>query len=226
MTTFRCVAIETATAASSVAACNGERTELLQLSDARSSSRQLYKAVAEVLERVELKVTELDCVAYGCGPGSFTGVRVAAGAAQAIAFAQELPVCRVSSLAALAAAAPRRPARLPVAACLDARMGEVYVGIYARGPGGQIVPLVDDCLVRPGDFRFAAGTGELLLAGNGWSAYPELVENNADFVGATEFDVWPDALAIIDIARAQYAVSDFVQSFEALPNYLRNKVTF
>jgi tRNA threonylcarbamoyladenosine biosynthesis protein TsaB len=221
---FRCVAIETATTESSVAACNGDQVEILRLSDSRSSSRHIYRAIAEVLERVGLDVEDLDCVAVGCGPGSFTGVRVAVGAAQAIAFAQQVPVCRVSTLAALASVARRQGVLVPVAACLDARMGEVYLGVYG-GDDGQGGVLLADCLLRPADFRFAAGTDLVMLAGNGWSAYPELVQNNADFVAASEFDIWPDALAVIDIARPQFLAGDVVQSFEAMPNYLRNQVT-
>lgn len=226
MTGFRCVGIETASAASSVAACNGEHVEVIRLQDSRSSSRQLYRAIAEVLERVELDVAELDCVAFGCGPGSFTGVRVAAGAAQAIAFAQDIPVCRVSSLAALAAVAQRQTAQLPVAACLDARMGEVYLGVYDRHADGQFESIVADRLVQPADFRFAASTSPLLLAGNGWCVHPELVQNNAAVAAANEFDVWPDALAVIEIARLKFLSGDVVEPFAALPNYLRNKVTF
>ena len=224
MAGFRCVGIETASAASSVAACNGEHEEILRLHDSRSSSRQLYRAIAEVMERVELDLAELDCVAFGCGPGSFTGVRVAAGAAQAIAFAQDIPVCRVSSLAALAAVAQRQTSQLPVAACLDARMGEVYLGIYDRNADGQLASIAADRLVQPADFRFDVSTGRLLLAGNGWSAYPELLQNNAAVVAAKEFDVWPDALAVIEIARLKFLSGDVVEPFAALPNYLRNKV--
>jgi tRNA threonylcarbamoyladenosine biosynthesis protein TsaB len=226
MTPFRCVAIETATAASSVAACNGDRTEILRLSDARSSSRELYHAVTEVMERVELDMAALESVAFGCGPGSFTGVRVAAAAAQAIAFAQQVPVCRVSSLAALAVAAGQQSARLPVAACLDARMGEAYLGIYARDSSGQLVPLVDDSLVKPADFRFASTMGQVALVGNGWEVFPELVKNNASHIAATEFTAWPEALAVMQLARVKFAAGDVVESFEALPNYLRNQVTF
>ena len=222
---FNCVAIETATNECSVAACNGNRTEILHLQDSRSSSRLLYHSIAEVLELAELDVSELNCVAFGCGPGSFTGVRVAAGAAQAIAFAQEIPVCRVSSLAAMVAVVHRESVLTPVAACLDARMNEAYLGIYDRNASGRFEVLVADRLVQPAHFRFDGLDGEFLLAGNGWSAHPELVANNSAFVGASEFDVWPDALAVIDIARLQFASGEFVEPFQALPNYIRNQVT-
>jgi len=225
MSQFKCIAIDTATNQSSVAACNGDRTEILRLKDSRSTSRELYRSVTRVLEQVELDKADLDCVAFGCGPGSFTGVRVAAGAAQAIAFAREIPVCRVSSLAAMVAAVNKHHPHTPVAACLDARMNEAYLGIYDLDAGGQPQVILADQLVQPADFHFDVRVGKLLLAGNGWHAYPELVENNRGFAAAYEFDVWPDAMAVIAIARTQFAAGKFVQPFEALPNYVRNQVT-
>jgi tRNA threonylcarbamoyladenosine biosynthesis protein TsaB len=225
MSEFKCLAIETATNESSVAACNGDRIEILHLQDSRSASRELYQSVAVVLEQAELEMADLDCVAFGCGPGSFTGVRVAAGAAQAIAFAQDITVCRVSSLAAMAAAVHKHHGWTPVAACLDARMNEAYLGIYDLDAGGMPQVILADQLVQPADFCFDTDAGKLLLAGNGWHAYPELVENNRDFIAACEYDIWPDAMAVIAIARMQFAAGKFVQPFEALPNYVRNQVT-
>jgi len=226
MVDFRCIAIETATIESGVAACNGDQIAMVRLNESRNTSRRLYHAIAEAMERVDLVIADIDCVACGCGPGSFTGVRVAAAAAQAISFAQNVPVCRVSSLAALAQAALRRGISMPVAACLDARMGEVYLGIYKRDATGKLVTVVEDSLAGPDDFRFAVGAGQMLLAGNGWGAYAELVANNSAFVAASDFDAWPDALAVIEIAREQFLSGDVVESFAALPNYLRNKVTY
>ena len=225
MSDFKCLAIETATNKSSVAACNGDRIEILHLKDSRSASRELYQSVTVVLDRAELEMADLDCVAFGCGPGSFTGVRVAAGAAQAIAFAQQIPVCRVSSLAAMVAAVHKHHEGTPVAACLDARMNEAYLGIYDLDTDGQPQMIMADQLVQPADFHFDATAGKLLLAGTGWHAYPELVENNRGFAAAYEFDVWPDAMAVITIARMQFAAGRFVQPFEALPNYVRDQVT-
>jgi len=226
MVDFRCIAIETATIESGVAACNGDQIAMVRLNESRNTSRRLYHAIAEAMERVDLVIADIDCVACGCGPGSFTGVRVAAAAAQAISFAQNVPVCRVSSLAALAQAALRRGISMPVAACLDARMGEVYLGIYKRDATGKLVTVVEDSLAGPDDFRFAVGAGQMLLAGNGWGAYAELVAKNSAFVAASDFDAWPDALAVIEIAREQFLSGDVVESFAALPNYLRNKVTY
>ena len=120
MSSFRCLAIETATSQPSIAVATEEQVCSVVLSDSRNSSRQLYQSINQLLNQAELRPDQLDCVAFGCGPGSFTGVRVAAGAAQALAYANSVPVCRVSTLAALALAGGLEHGELPVAACLDA----------------------------------------------------------------------------------------------------------
>jgi tRNA threonylcarbamoyladenosine biosynthesis protein TsaB len=222
---FRCLAIETATQNGSVAAVNGDRAEILRLDDARSSSRQLYRMVTDVLERVNLDPQELDCLAFGCGPGSFTGVRVAAAAVQGLAFALAKPVCSVSSLAALAAAAAKQAGTYPVAACLDARMGEVYLGLYDRGPDGVPEALLPDRLLRPAEYRCAAGSPQFVAAGNGWGAWPEMLSNNEAFVLRAMPDVWPDALTVTELASVQFAAGCTTIAARALPNYIRDQVT-
>jgi tRNA threonylcarbamoyladenosine biosynthesis protein TsaB len=222
---FRCLAIETATENASVAAVNGDRAEIIRLNDARSSSRQLYRMVAEALEGVSLDLQELDCLAFGCGPGSFTGIRVAAAAVQGLAFALAKPVCSVSSLAALAAAAGKQAGTYPVAACLDARMDEVYLGLYDRGPDGAPVALLPDRLLRPAEFRCSADTPRFVAAGNGWEAWPEMLRNNEAFVLQAIPDIWPDALTITELASVQFAAGRTTIAAHALPNYIRDQVT-
>jgi tRNA threonylcarbamoyladenosine biosynthesis protein TsaB len=221
--TLNCLAIETATAHCSVAACAGERSASVELTDPRASSRQLYHAVGEVLARVGLTPAQLDCVAFGCGPGSFTGVRIAAAAAQSIAFAQSLPVCRISTLAAMAVAAGS--AGKPVAVCLDARQGEVYFGVYGWDAQNLPVALQPDGLVRPSDLQFPLASSPILGVGNGWAEWPELRARLEAQSGAVRLEVWPNADALLFIARAQFARGDVVTAADAIPNYLRNRVT-
>lgn len=222
---FNCIAIETATSYCSVAACVDERVEVLQLVDHRASSRHLYQAVNEVFGRLGLRPSMLDCVAFGCGPGSFTGVRIAAAAAQAIAFAQSIPVCRVSTLAAMAVAARSVAGALPVAVCMDARQAEVYLGIYGWDVSGQPVALQPDALLRPAGLLLDRQHGAMLAVGNGWSAWPELQVRNTAVLAEVLPDFWPDAQSILTIARRQFAEGQVVASSEALPNYIRNQVT-
>jgi tRNA threonylcarbamoyladenosine biosynthesis protein TsaB len=222
---FNCIAIETATAYCSVAACVDERAEIVRLVDHRASSRQLYQAVDEVFGRLGLTPAMLDCVAFGCGPGSFTGVRIAAAAAQGIAFAQSVPVCRVSTLAAMAGAARSIAGGLPVAVCVDARQAEVYLGMYGWDAAGQPVELQPDALLRPTELLLDRRHGPLLAVGNGWSAWPELQVRNKALLTGVLPELWPDALSILNIARRQFAEGQLVAPAEALPNYIRNQVT-
>lgn len=224
MSGFKCLAIETSTSVCSLALADGERCELRYLEDSRSSSRQLYTTVRALLDDLQVAVADLDCVAFGCGPGSFTGVRIAAGAAQAIAFAQSLPVCAVSSLAALALRADGDNPSGTVAACLDARMGEAYLGVYAVNNPGQPLELIADSLVQPGEFRLPESPGGVLAAGQGWSEYPELLANNSAVITSTQLDVWPDAMAVLDIAQQKFRAGDLLAAADALPNYLRDRV--
>jgi tRNA threonylcarbamoyladenosine biosynthesis protein TsaB len=225
-TGFNCIAIETATSLCSVAACADERLEIIRLTDHRSSSRQLFKALGEVMERVGLVPEQLDCVAFGCGPGSFTGVRIAAAAAQGIAFAQSLPVCRVSTLAAMAAAAGPSARSRPVAVCLDARQGEIYLGLYGWDALGQPMALQPDALLQPEALMLDPVYGEVVAVGNGWSVWPDIQVRNKSLVGVSLPEVWPDALAVLAIARGQFARGEFVAPAEAIPNYVRNQVTY
>jgi tRNA threonylcarbamoyladenosine biosynthesis protein TsaB len=229
MTGFRCLAIETATNVCSVAACNGYEMAQLQLEDSRSSSRQLYLSLKDVLARVSLVVDDIDCIAFGCGPGSFTGVRVAAAAAQGLAYAQNIPVCRVSTLAALAAVARRQTGADNIAVNLDARMGEAYVASYRFNNAAVPEAVIVDSLIRPDDplvGKLAAQGSEWLPAGNGWAVFPEMVDAAGVQIEDAVTEVWPDALALLDFAREQFAAGTCVAANEALPNYLRNNVTY
>ena len=222
---FNCLAIESATSYCSVAACVDERVEMVQLADHRASSRHLYQAVHEVFERLGLKPAMLDCVAFGCGPGSFTGVRIAAAAPQGIAFAHSVPVCRVSTLAAMAVAAGAAARDLPVAVCMDARQAEVYLGIYGWDAAGQPMALQPDALLRPTELLLESRYGPMLAVGSGWSVWPELQARNKALLAGVMPDLWPDALSILTIARKQFAAGQVVAPAEALPNYIRNQVT-
>lgn len=222
---FRCLAIETSAAVSSIAACAGTRIARAEYGSPGEQSRQVYACVRDVLRDVSLQLHDLDCIAFGAGPGGFTGLRIGAAVAQSLAFGNELRVCRVSSLAALAAGAMRRYGAPVVAACVDARMGEAYLGVY-RLEGGGLVAELPDRLVDPADFILSSDTGaSLFAAGGGWSAYPQLLAANASTVAASDTDALPDASELLMLAAAEFAAGRTIAPHEAVPNYVRNDVT-
>jgi len=222
---FRCLAIETATQRGTVAVTDNDAVFSVHLDEATGSSRQIYRAIAEALDRASLQRTDLQCIAFGNGPGSFTGVRVATSVAQSLAYALGIPVIPVSSLAAIAVEAGRARGFEPVAVCLDARMGEVYAGVYAFAPDGTATAVLADCLADPATFSLAAFSGAYAV-GPGWEAYPELLAANAGHIVGQATDIWPGAAAVALEARELFRQGRTVVAQDALPNYIRNNVTY
>lgn len=233
------LAIEASSEQLSIAAQCGARRELLELRPARDHSARVYEYVTRVLEAVGADYQCLDGVAFGCGPGSFTGVRIAAAAVQAIASARAIPVCRVSSLAVLAAGAARRFGDGHLgryAICQDARMGHAYAGFYqamgnatdqdaaqsiadAAGVGELMRPLMSDVLVEPANWSFP-GAEPFVGLGDGWDRLSGVRERHAARLLSVQSELLPSALDLLDLALADWCAGRTVRAQEALPEYL------
>ena len=221
---FRLLAIETATPACSAAlSVDGEILERYALAP-RQHAALMLPMVESLLLEAGLTVPQLDAIAFGRGPGSFTGVRIAASMVQGIAFAADLPVVPVSTLAALALGGMRESQLPRVLAVMDARKAEVYWGSYVK-TGDDVMTLQGrECVCAP-DAVPATGQDDWLGVGGGWSAYGEqLMQRLGERVVRLMPDLEPRAA---DVARL--AVHDFhhgvrVRPEEALPVYLRNNV--
>ena len=222
--TFSCLAIEMATGTGSIAARVGAQTRSREYAGHPMQSRDIYTGVREVLDDLGAELDALDCIAFGCGPGAFTGLRVAAAVAQALAYGVGVPVVRVSSLAALAAGVARRHRVDCIAPCFDARMGEAYLAVYTGCLSDGQRNLVPDCLVDPQQFRLPADL-QFFAAGPGWSACPDLMDNHAAQIVGSDFALVPSAVDILALAAVQYRDGLTVAAADALPNYIRNKVT-
>jgi tRNA threonylcarbamoyladenosine biosynthesis protein TsaB len=222
---FRCLAIETSSAVSSIAACAGTRIARAEYGSPGEQSRQVYSCVRDVLRDVSLELSDLDCIAFGAGPGGFTGLRVGAAVAQSLAFGNELRVCSISSLAVLAAGAMWRHGASTIAACVDARMGEAYLGVYRTGEGGLVAERTDR-LVDPAKFTLTSATdASLFAAGGGWSAYPEMLKASASLISASDTGAFPDAADLLILAASEFAAGRTIAPHEAVPNYVRDDVT-
>lgn len=171
----------------------------------------------ELLKRAGLSPAQLDAVAFGAGPGSFTGLRIACGLAQGLAFARGLPVIGVSAFEAIA----QESGAARVVACIDARMREVYYAALERQDGRwrEIIP--GQC-VAPAAAPAPRGEG-WVGCGSGFAAYPELLRNG---IFRMKPEVHPGAMAVAQLAAPRLAAGEGIDAAAATPLYLRDKVAF
>jgi tRNA threonylcarbamoyladenosine biosynthesis protein TsaB len=178
-----------------------------------------------LLESAGIGLGALDAIAFGRGPGSFTGVRIAVSVAQGAAFGAGCPTVPVSTLAALALGEFRRTGRRRLLAALDARMGEVYWGAYEIGNDGLVMPRGEESVSAAGLVGVPEGDG-WCGAGPGWAVYREALTQR---VGAGLAAISPDgtceARDIAMIAAAEVRAGRLVPPELARPVYLRDRVT-
>jgi tRNA threonylcarbamoyladenosine biosynthesis protein TsaB len=224
MAELRILAIETATAACSAALyIDGEIRERHALV-LREHALLILPMIDALLAEAGIPVGSLDAIAYGRGPGSFTGVRIAASVVQGIAFAANLPVIAVSPLAPLAQGAMRETGEHHVMAALDARMGEVYWGLYAREPAGLPRLQGEECVCAPGAVAVPE-SGLWAAVGSGWGSYRrDLLERVGQRVSRLMPDLEPRAGDLAPLAAQHYRQGETLRAEEAVPVYLRDTV--
>lgn len=238
---MKILAIDTATEALSVALnVDGEVTERASR-PGRGHGTELLGYVDELLGRTGLRLRDLDAIAVGRGPGAFTGVRIGVAVAQGLATGAELPVVPVSDLATLALLALEAGRResvseapVEVLACLDARLGGLYVGrvrvATPHRPDLLQIAALSEALVNVADpaLRTVAGEGlpaaRRVAAGHGLHAAPELLALLVAANVAVYPDLLPGAGAISRLAVAMYAAGLGVSALEVAPVYLRDEV--
>jgi tRNA threonylcarbamoyladenosine biosynthesis protein TsaB len=221
---LRILAIETATAACSAALyIDGEISERHVLAP-REHALLILPMIEALLAEAGVPVGALDAIAYGRGPGSFTGVRIAASVVQGIAFAAGLPVVAVSTLATLAQGAMRETGENRVMSALDARMAEVYWGLYAREPDGLPRLQGEECVCAPWAVAVPE-VGVWIAAGSGWAIYrEELLERVGQRVSVLLPDLEPKAGDLVRLAAQRYHQGEILRPEEAVPVYLRDTI--
>lgn len=177
-----------------------------------------------LLNEAGLAVSQLDGLGFGRGPGAFTGVRIATGIVQGMAWSADLPVLPVSSLAALALSAIQRHACEQVAVAMDARMNEVYWACYRR-KGDEIELAGEECVVSPSAVMLPQAEGKWFGVGTGWSAYADLLQNTVgEHIESIEAEQYPHAESIARLAAMAFERNEQVPAEQAIPVYLRDKV--
>ncbi|NKB47023.1 MAG: tRNA (adenosine(37)-N6)-threonylcarbamoyltransferase complex dimerization subunit type 1 TsaB [Legionellales bacterium] len=216
------LAFDTATSTCSVAGMCGQKVVEEHALLPRQQAQCLLPMIERTLAKQGIGSAQLDVIAFGRGPGSFTGLRIAASVAQGIAVGLSLPVIPISTLAALAQGAHRLYQVKNILVALDARMQQVYWGAYQWRE--QTMHSVDDeQVVTPAQLHLPAGE-DWAGVGEGWKAYQ--IEFPAWF---TQVDVlplfYPHAQDIATLAQHAWRQGKAVAADQALPVYIRDKVT-
>ena len=216
------LALETATECCSVAlSCDGEIITRSEYAPRRHAELLLPMCEA-VLAEAGISRRHLDAIAVGRGPGAFTGVRLAISAAQGMALALDLPVLPVSSLAALALDAPDDTH--PILAVIDARMGEVYAGLFKRSSDGLVASIGAET-VGVADQISLPRSSQWHVIGSGWDSYGNLILGQMKVAPAsTTGRRYPQAAAVARIAGPDLAAGAGLAPEFAMPTYLRDKV--
>lgn len=221
---MKLLAVETATEACSAAlAIDGVITERFELAP-KHHTQLILPMIDELMREAGLTASELDALAFGCGPGSFTGIRIATGVIQGIAFGADLPVVRVSTLAAMAQDFFDRSECSLAFTAMDARMDEIFWGVYQRN-GLGFAELLGEEMVIPADLVECSIASLGVGIGSAWGVYADTLMNRlAGRVSHYESEVLPRASLI-----ARLGVHGFTQGLAvpvelAMPVYLRDKV--
>lgn len=219
MTTL--LALDTATEACSVALLHDGQVISHYEVIPRLHAQRLLPMIRDLLAQAGVPLSALDVIAFGRGPGAFTGVRIAVGVVQGLAFALDRPVLPVSNLAVLAQRALREYGAVQVAAAIDARMDEVYWGCYRsengemRLAGGEVVSPPEQVVLPPD------ATGDWFGAGTGWGTFAARIALSPC---GQDGAMLPHAEDVLSLARFAWARGEAVVADEALPVYLRDKV--
>lgn len=218
---MKILAIDTATEQCSVALRVDGSTISREIVTPRGHAELVMPMIDEVMRAATMRLAELDGIAFGRGPGAFTGVRIAAGVVQGLALGSGLPVVGISNLRAVA---QQEQCSGSVLVCMDARMGEVYWGIYRPDDMDLMQPLVAERVSAPADV-VVPDSGIGAARGTGFKAHPALVERYAATL-AIHPDALPHAREIALLAEPLLRQGAGTSAAEALPTYLRDQVTF
>lgn len=216
------LAIDTATEVCSVALAVGDAIDEASETVGHAHSARLLPMIDALLARHSLRLAECDAIAFGAGPGSFTGLRIACGVAQGLAYGADKPVIAIGNLAALAAdAVALAPGVRRILAAIDARMGEVYWAVY-EARAGALLEVAAPALAAASDLpALARRYGVEALAGNALAGAFEALTGRAE----TKL---PQAAAsarrIAELARAAFAAGAVLAPAAAAPIYVRDRV--
>jgi tRNA threonylcarbamoyladenosine biosynthesis protein TsaB len=230
------LALDTATENCSAALLIDGSVRAREIEMERGHAERILPMIDELLSEAQVSLSQLDAIAFGRGPGSFTGVRLAATVTQGLAFGSGLGVVPISDLQAVAqralgAAIVPTPARILV--CNDARMSEVYWACFERAEDGLMRLEGDEHVSKPGEVRLppswttatAAGRGFIAYAATLSAALPTVSPGPASLPGTSSLtQLLPRSIEIADLAAPSVRAGRLLPPEAAIPTYLRDNV--
>ncbi len=229
------LSLDTSTEFLSLAIQAGEKIFTHHQHAGNASSELILPQIQALLDAANMQLTDLHGIAFGAGPGAFTGVRIACGVAQGLGFGANIPVVGVNTLLAVAQASGTHK----VIVCLDARMGEIYHAAFQKIKTSekqdnkwQEISETKVCkpeavpLILKDRLASGAGPGKVWVgAGSGWVVYGEVLSKIYD---PHLFKILPEATpmaeAILQLARPVFEAGEAKPASEAAPIYIRNRV--
>jgi len=219
------LAIDTSTEACSAALLIDDEIDTKFELAPQKHSQLILPMCEALLQENSITLQDLDAIAFAQGPGSFTGLRIAAGVTQGLAFGADLPVIGISTLEALAYEALCKHPDASIISAIDARMSEVYWAEYSLNNYNSIIAAGSEQVGKP-DVVFSQSKREIVTIGSGWKVYKE------DFVAFVKThniiqsypDALPSAKLIVQLAVKKWLNKELKKAEEALPVYLRNNV--
>lgn len=188
-------------------------------------ARLILPMIQALLSSSSLQLNKLDAIAYGCGPGSFTGMRIASSVVQGIGVAEGLPILQISSLAAMAQAAFMKHQWDKLLVAVDARMEQIYWAIYEVNQAGLVELIGAEQVLKPDELfqsNHELSSGKWYGIGDGWKKYEEKLVKQLGFSPCNiDYTALPEASAMLGLAKKQLDDGNQVAISQALPVYLR-----
>lgn len=221
------LSVETSTDSCSAAIATVDKIYLRSQISPQEHSKLILHMIDEIIDEAELTMQDIDIISFGVGPGSFTGLRIAAGVVQGLAFLDDKPIVQVSTLQALAQAAYKRFGYTEIFAALDARMQQIYYGFFKLDADEIMQPCFSegvDCPDKlidiPPDFKTQVWHG----VGLGVTNYHHKLETSMPYMIPEMTAIYPSALEVSTLARKIFAQKGGVKVEQAQPIYIRDEV--
>ena len=217
------LALDTSTEFLSLALTRHDRVFTHYQTAGSAASQLVLPQIQVLLDSANIQLKDLNGIAFGAGPGAFTGVRIAAGVAQGLGFGANLPVVGINTLMAVAEASGYEK----VIVCLDARMGEIYHAALVKENGAWIEASATQ-VCKPQDAPVLKGS-DWFGAGSGWATYADKLtliysENLSQTLPNVLDNITPTAEAILRLAQPVFEAGQAKPAMEAMPIYIRHRV--